>query len=91
MDRLVRELPFFTTEHRNLADGVAQFVAQEIEPHAGVEDDVEGLARHFVNLLAGAGILNYVVAESKLDVRALCLIREALAYSSALADVAFVM
>jgi len=85
------DLPFFTTEHRNLADGVAQFVAQEIEPHAGVEDDVEGLARHFVNLLAAGGILNYAVSESKLDIRALCLIREALAYSSALADLAFVM
>jgi acyl-CoA dehydrogenase len=85
------DLPFFTTEHRNLADGVAQFVAQEIEPHAGVEEDVEGLARHFVNLLAAGGILNYAVSESKLDIRALCLIREALAYSSALADLAFVM
>lgn len=91
MDRLVNDLPFFTTEHRNLAHGVARFVAQEIEPHGGVEDDVEGLARHFVNLLAGAGILNYAVAESKLDIRALCLIREELAYSSSLADLAFVM
>src|SRR5918996_2264966 len=91
MDRLVNELPFFTTEHRNLADGVAQFVAQEIEQHGGVEDDVEGLAKHFVQLLAQAGILNYAVAESKLDVRALCLIREALAYSSSLADLAFIM
>jgi acyl-CoA dehydrogenase len=85
------DLPFFTTEHRNLAASVAQFVAQEIEPHGGVEDDVEGLARHFVTVLAGAGILNYAVAESKLDIRALCLIREALAYSSSLADLAFVM
>ena len=91
MDRLVNDLPFFTTEHRNLAHGVARFAAQEIEPHGGVEDDVEGLARHFVNLLAGAGILNYAVAESKLDIRALCLIREELAYSSSLADLAFVM
>lgn len=85
------ELPFFTTEHRNLAQSVGQFVAQEIEPHGGVEDDIEGLARHFVKLLASAGLLNYAVAESKLDTRALCLIREALAYASALADVAFVM
>jgi acyl-CoA dehydrogenase len=35
--------------------------------------------------------LNYAVAASKLDVRSLCLIREALAYSSSLADLAFVM
>ena len=55
------------------------------------EEDVEGLARHFVSLLAGAGLLSYAVAESKLDIRALCLIRETLAYSSSLADLAFVM
>lgn len=85
------DLPFFTAEHRNLAKGVAEFVEREIEPHSNVEDDVEGLARHFVGLLSGAGILNYVVAESKLDIRSLCLIREALAYSSSLADLAFVM
>jgi acyl-CoA dehydrogenase len=85
------DLPFFTTEHRHLADGVAQFAAHEIEPHAGVEEDIEGLARHFVNLLAAGGILNYAVAQSKLDIRCLCLIREALAYSSSLADLAFVM
>jgi acyl-CoA dehydrogenase len=84
-------LPFFTPEHRNLAQSVAQFAAREIEPHAGVEEDVEGLARHFVNLLAGAGLLNYAVTQSKLDARALCLIREELSYSSSLADLAFVM
>ena len=40
-----------------------------------------------------AGALHYSVASpgKKLDLRALCLIREALAYSSALADLAFVM
>ena len=85
------DLPFFTAEHRNLAQVVAQFATREIEPHAGVEDDVEGLARHFVGLLAGAGLLNYAVAAPKLDIRALCLIREALSYSSSLADLAFVM
>jgi acyl-CoA dehydrogenase len=91
MDRLISQLPFFTEEHRNLAQSVAQFVAQEIEPRAAVEEDIEDLARDFVHLLAREGILNYAVAESKLDIRALCLIREELAYSSALADLAFVM
>lgn len=91
MDRLISELPFFTPEHRNLVLSVTQFVAQEIEPRAADEEDVEGLTREFVQLLAQAGILNYAVAESKLDVRSLCLIREALAYSSSLADLAFVM
>jgi acyl-CoA dehydrogenase len=85
------DLPLFTPEHRKLADGVAQFAAREIEPHGGVEEDIEDLARHFVNLLASAGLLNYAVGESKLDIRSLCLIRESLAYSSSLADLAFVM
>jgi acyl-CoA dehydrogenase len=91
MDRLISQLPFFTPEHRNLAQSVAEFVEQEIEPRAAVEDNVEEVAREFVHLLAGAGLLRYAVAESKLDVRSLCLIREELAYSSALADLAFIM
>ena len=91
MDRLISQLPFFTPEHRDLAQSVAQFVAQEIEPRAAVEEDVENAARDFVRLLAGAGLLKYAVAESKIDVRSLCLIREELAYSSALADLAFIM
>jgi acyl-CoA dehydrogenase len=91
MEHLISQLPFFTPEHRNLAQNVAHFVAQEIEPRAGSEDDIEGLARDFVALLAQAGLLKYAVAESKLDVRALCLIREELSYSSSLADLAFVM
>jgi acyl-CoA dehydrogenase len=91
MDRLISELPFFTGEHYGIVQSVSEFVAQEIEPHAADEEDVEGLARNFVQLLAQAGLLNYAVAESKLDVRSVCLIREALAYSSSLADLAFVM
>ena len=91
MDRLISQLPFFTPEHRSLAQSVAQFVAAEIEPRAAVEEDVENVARDFVHLLAGAGLLKYAVAESKIDVRSLCVIREELAYSSALADLAFVM
>jgi len=91
MDRLISQLPFFTPEHRDLAQSVAQFVAQEIEPRAAGEENVEDVAREFVNLLAGEGLLKYAVAESKIDVRSLCLIREELAYSSALADLAFIM
>ena len=46
-----------------------------------------------MSVLAKAGALRYAVAshDTRFDVRALCLIREALAYSSALADLAFVM
>ena len=91
MESLISQLPFFTPEHRELAQSVAHFVAQEIEPRAGVEDDIEGLAREFIALLAQAGLLKYAAAESKIDVRALCLIREELSYSSSLADLTFVM
>ena len=91
MDLLIAQLPFFNPEHRSLANSVAAFVEQEVEPHAGVEDDVDGLAKHFVNVLAQGELLRYSVAVSPLDVRSLCLIREALSYSSPLADLAFVM
>ena len=92
MNQLLDQLPFFTTDHRNLAQSVAKFVEREIEPQATKERDVEESARDYVTLLANAGVLRYAVArDSELDIRALCLIREALAYSSALADLAFVM
>ena len=91
MDRLITELPFFTPEHRDLAQSVAHLVEQEVEPRAANEEDVENTAKDFVRLLGHTGILNYAVADKKLDTRSLCLIREALAYSSSLADLAFVM
>ena len=93
MDSFIEQAPFFTSEHRTLASDVASFVAQEIEPRAAEESGVDGRIRGYVSVLANAGVLRYAVAshESPFDVRALCLIREALAYSSALADLAFVM
>lgn len=93
MDPLIQQLPFFNSEHRNLSQSIENFVAREIEPLAFEENDVDRRTRDYVGLLAQAGILRYAVAEpgTRLDVRSLCLIRETLAYSSALADVAFVM
>jgi acyl-CoA dehydrogenase len=89
---MIDQLPFFTFEHRTLAQDVVRFVNLEIEPHAIEERDVDERTRHYVNVMAKAGILNYAVPkEAKLDIRALCLIRERLAYSSSLADLAFVM
>ena len=92
MDRIIDQLPFFTPEHRNLSQDLLKFVNLEIEPHASEERDVDESARHYVGVMARAGVLDYSVAqEKKLDNRALCLIREGLAYSSSLADLAFVM
>jgi len=89
---MIETLPFFTAEHRKLAKEVDEFVRLEIEPRATDEDDVEGLARHFVEVLAKAGLLGCSVPlETKIDSRTVCLIREKLASSSSLADLAFVM
>jgi acyl-CoA dehydrogenase len=93
MDKFIEQLPFFTPEHRTLAADMESFVGLEIEPRAIEERDVDTRLREYVEVLAKAGALPYAVATpgARLDLRALCLIREALAYSSALADVAFVM
>src|SRR5882724_8430953 len=94
MDKFIDQLPFFTPEHRSLAADMESFVELEVESRAASEErDIDVRLREYVAVLAKAGALRYAVASpgTKLDVRALCLIREALAYSSALADVAFVM
>jgi|SRR6202171_5911342 len=93
MDRFIEQTPFFTPEHRNLAVSITGFVRREVEPRAADERDVDARTLEYVRLLASAGVLGYAVATpgERLDVRGLCLIREALGYSSALADSAFVM
>jgi len=92
MDKIVDQLPFFTPEHRSLAQDIVKFVKLEIEPYAIEERDVDERTRSYVNVMAKAGVLDYSVAqEKKLDIRALCILREGLAYSSSLADLAFVM
>lgn len=86
-------LPFFDTNHRELAARVSTFVSQEIEGRELEEHNVDDRARNYVAALARAGLLRYSVAsaDTPLDVRSLCLIREMLCYSSSLADLAFVM
>src|SRR6476469_5582197 len=93
MDKFIAQLPFLTPEHLTLAGDLETFVRLEIEPTAIEERDVDARLREYVGILAEAGVLRYEVADhgANLGVRALCLIREALAYSSPLADSAFVM
>ena len=92
-DSFIEQIPFFTPEHRSLASSIANFVWREIETRAIDERDADERTREYLGLLARTGVLRHAVAtpEIRLDVRALCLIREALAYSSSLADTAFVM
>ncbi|HUQ33837.1 MAG TPA: acyl-CoA dehydrogenase family protein [Pyrinomonadaceae bacterium] len=97
MDPFIDETPFFTTELRNLATSVGVFVEREIEPRAVEEEqegqDVEKSFRSYLDVLAKADLLRYAIAApgGRMGTRALCLIREALSYSSSLADLSFVM
>ena len=96
-DLFFEETPFFTDEHRRLAASVANFVAAEVETRASEDDesDADARFREILGLLAQSGLLSYSVPQldntPPVEVRSLCLIRESLAYSSALADLAFVM
>src|SRR5947208_2434517 len=94
MDTLIATTPFFSSEHRSLADRMAEFVEREIEVRAADDEgDVDEALRSYVLLLAENDLLHYSVAMpgQPFDLRAFCLIREALSYSSSLADLAFVM
>jgi len=93
MDKFLQQLPFLTEEHRTLATDIESLVKLEIEPRSSEEREVDAQLREFVGVLATAGALHYAVATpgKQMDVRSLCLMREGLAYSSAMADLAFVM
>src|SRR6202040_1238274 len=94
MDRFIETTPFFSSDHRNLAERVADFAEREVEVRAGDdEQDVDEAVRGYVMLLFEADLLRYAIAEPghAFDLRSFCIIRETLAYSSSLADLAFVM
>jgi acyl-CoA dehydrogenase len=95
-DGFIEETPFFTDEHARLAASVSNFAAREVEPFARREEapDADESFRALLSLLAQADLLSYSVARedgAPLDARSLCVVREALAYHSPLADLAFVM
>jgi acyl-CoA dehydrogenase len=95
-DTFIEETPFFTDEHVRLAAGVADFAAREIEPRAADAEtgDTDAAFREMLGLLAQADLLRYAVPRADgapLDARSLCVVREALAFASPLADLAFVM
>src|SRR3989442_2560140 len=94
MDLFITTTPFFTNEHRALVKRVAEFSAREIEVRAGDdEQDVDEGLRSYIMLLFEADLLRYAVATpgQTFDLRSFCMIREALSYSSSLADLAFTM
>jgi acyl-CoA dehydrogenase len=93
METFIQDTPFFTNEQRMLSVRVEEFVESKIEPHANGEHDEETEFRQMLSSIAEAGLLRYAVVrpDQRIDLRSLCLIRESLSYSSAMADLAFVM
>jgi acyl-CoA dehydrogenase len=87
------ELPFFDAHHRHLAEGLADWAAQQSVNEA----DDRAACKDWVARLGRDGWLRYCVpgesggALPALDSRALVILRETLAYHSPLADFAFAM
>lgn len=87
--------PFFDDTHQQLADGATSWSALHLsDAH---DSDIDNTCRMLVKSLGTAGWLRYCVAAedggalSKIDARAICLLRETLAYRSTLADFSFAM
>jgi alkylation response protein AidB-like acyl-CoA dehydrogenase len=88
--------PFLGEEHRTLAKDLDAFVGDgglgEIDHH-----DADAATKALVARLGAAGFLRHCVprahggASEEIDSRALCVIRETLAYADGLADFAFAM
>jgi acyl-CoA dehydrogenase len=94
MDSFIATTPFFSAEHRALTSRMTQLVEREVEVQAADDErDSEQSLRDYVLLLAENDLLRYAVPVpgQLFDLRALCLIRESLSYSSSIADLAFVM
>jgi acyl-CoA dehydrogenase len=89
-DRSFLSWPFFEARHRELADKLEQWCAENLSGHG---DDLDAECRALVSALGGAGLLKLAVADGnrRPDVRSLAIARETLAYHSALADFAFAM
>lgn len=91
--------PFFGPEHRIAAELVTKWSEEHLlgASHGESRAEVDAQARRFVAALGAAGITRYCVraehggALQEFDSRAICLIRETLAYHDGLADFAFAM
>ena len=95
MNRDHLALPFFEDRHRALAEQLDAWCAQHLQPS---HDDVDAQCRALVRQLGTAGWLRHAVAGTAhggvldvIDTRAICLLRETLAWHHGLADFAFAM
>ncbi len=88
--------PFFEARHKEIAAAVDAFAAggglTGIDHH-----DVDAACRHLATAMGAAGLFRHCVpaayggAAAEIDSRALCLMRESLAYHDGLADFVFAM
>jgi len=83
--------PFFEPRHRELADALQGWCADNL--NSRFAEDLDSECRTLVRELGAAGFLKLSVANgtNRPDVRSLAIAREALAYHSGLADFAFAM
>jgi acyl-CoA dehydrogenase len=86
-------LPFFEPAHRDLAEQLATFARESIEPFAAAAEHDAPVAagRAFIHRAAAAGLLPIFTGDGQTGpgVRALCLAREAIAACSGFADSVF--
>lgn len=90
-DRSFLAWPFFDPRHRELADELKQWCADNCSDRYA--DDLDSECRMLVRELGASGFLKLCVADggTRPDVRSLAIARETLAYHSALSDFAFAM
>ena len=98
MQRTHLDWPFFDGAHRTLADGLGRWAATTLHHVDDASRDAnDARCRGLVSALGDAGWTRYAVpaayggALDTLDSRALCIVRETLAYHDGLADFAFAM
>lgn len=92
-------LPLFDAAHRSLASDAEAWATSALKDHVHDEERgaVDARCRELVARLGEAGLTRYCVrrefggALEDFDARAICLIRETLAYHDGLADFAFAM
>lgn len=87
--------PFFEPRHRELKADLERWIREHPGPHP---EDLDAACRELVRALGEAGWLRYAVGgreygglQEAIDTRAVCVIRETLAYHSGLADFSFAM
>ncbi len=90
--------PFLDDSHRLAAQRAVTFAATLADdPHPQARDAVDARCRALVAAMGAAGLLGYCVrgadggVTTELEARAICLIRETLAYTDGLADFSFAM